>query len=136
MLVFLQYFSSNVYYLNDSIYLWNCRNQGQLLNKKVISWSVLPLKCLHEIFYNSQFKNIIATLRIVSIEKSELTFLLILYFHDCINRTLSPEFYSNSYVTYLDLSIWIITSSSAVVDLDCNNWLWGDYGKCFYENAE
>ena len=32
--VFLQYFSSNVYYLNDSIYLWNCCNQGQLLNKK------------------------------------------------------------------------------------------------------
>ena len=43
--------------------------------------SVLRLKFLHEIFYNSQFKNIIATLRIVIIERSELTFLLILYFH-------------------------------------------------------
>ena len=32
--VFLQYFSSNVYYLNNSIYLWNCCNQGQLSNKK------------------------------------------------------------------------------------------------------
>ena len=29
-------------------------------------------------------KNIIATLRIVTIEKSELTFLLILYFRGCI----------------------------------------------------
>ena len=31
---FLQYFSSNVDRLNNSIYLWNCCNQGQLLNKK------------------------------------------------------------------------------------------------------
>ena len=51
MLVFLQYFSSNVHYLNDSIYLWNCCNQGQLLNKKLI------MNCLAiKIFYNSQFK--------------------------------------------------------------------------------
>ena len=31
-------------------------------------------------------KNIIATLRIATIEKYELTFLLILYFHDAIHR--------------------------------------------------
>ena len=69
--VFLQYFSSNVDCLNSSIYLWNCCNQGQLLNKKVI------MKCLNS-------ENIIATLRIVKIEKLELTFLLILYFHAAI----------------------------------------------------
>ena len=69
--VFLQYFSSNVDCLNSSIYLSNCCNQGQLLNKKVI------MKCLNS-------KNIIATLRIVTIEKLELTFLLILYFHAAI----------------------------------------------------
>ena len=34
---------------------------------------------LHEIFHSSQFKKYNATLRIVAIEKSELTFLLILY---------------------------------------------------------
>ena len=33
-------------------------------------------------FTTSNSKNIIATLRIVTIEKSELAFLLILYFHD------------------------------------------------------
>ena len=33
-------------------------------------------------FTTPNSKNIIATLRIVTIEKSELTFLLILYFHD------------------------------------------------------
>ena len=38
--VFLQYFSSNVHYLNNSIYLWNCCNQAQFLDKKVI------MKCL------------------------------------------------------------------------------------------
>ena len=41
----------------------------------------MRLKLLHEIFYNSQFKYKIATLRIVTIEIFELTFLLILYFH-------------------------------------------------------
>ena len=40
MLGFLQYFSSNVHHLNDSIYLWNCCSLGQFLNKKVI------MKCL------------------------------------------------------------------------------------------
>ena len=40
---FKQYFSSNVYYLNHSIYLWNCRNQGRLLNEKVIM-KCLPIK--------------------------------------------------------------------------------------------
>ena len=34
-----------------------------------------------EFFTTPNSKNIIATLRIVTIEKSELTFLLILYFH-------------------------------------------------------
>ena len=34
---------------------------------------------------NSNSKNIIAILGIVTIEKSELTFLLILYFHDNLN---------------------------------------------------
>ena len=69
-----------MHYLNDSIYLWNCCNEGQLLNKKVIM-KCLAIKMFAWNFYNSQFKNIIATLRIVTIEKLALTFLLILYFH-------------------------------------------------------
>ena len=35
-----------------------------------------------KVFTTPNPKNIVATLRIVAIEKSELTFLLILYFHD------------------------------------------------------
>ena len=35
-----------------------------------------------EFFTTPNSKNLIATLRIVTIEKSELTFILILYFHD------------------------------------------------------
>ena len=39
-------------------------------------------------FTTPNSKNIIATLRIVTIEKSELTFLLVLYFHGIINHRL------------------------------------------------
>ena len=46
--------------------------------KLLQSRNALQLKFLHEIFHNS--KSVIATLRIVKIEKSELT-LHILYFH-------------------------------------------------------
>ena len=56
MLVFLQYFSSNLHHLSDSIFIWNCCNQAQFLNKKQL-WSALLLKFLHEMFYNSQFNN-------------------------------------------------------------------------------
>ena len=84
MLVFLQYFSSNLLHLSDSIFIWNCCNQAQFINKKQL-WSVLLLKFLLEMFYNSQFKKkiiiIIATLGIVTIDKHELTF-LIFCFHE------------------------------------------------------
>ena len=84
MLVFLQYFSSNLLHLSDSIFIWNCCNQAQFINKKQL-WSVLLLKFLLEMFYNSQFKKkkiiIIATLGIVTIVKHELTF-LIFCFHE------------------------------------------------------
>ena len=46
-------------------------------------------------FTTPNSKNIIATLRIVTIEKSELTFLLILYFHAQNNVKLIPNFYLN-----------------------------------------
>ena len=46
---FLQCFSLNVHYLSDSNYLWNCCNQGQLLNKKVI------MKCLAIKFFAWNF---------------------------------------------------------------------------------
>ena len=84
VLVFLQYFSSNLLHLSDSIFIWNCCNQAQFINKKQL-WSVLLLKFLLEMFYNSQFKKkkiiIIATLGIVTIDKHELTF-LIFCFHE------------------------------------------------------
>ena len=53
----------------------------KLLQSSTILKSALRLKFLLEIFYNSKLKKIIATLCIVTIEKTELTFLLILYFH-------------------------------------------------------
>ena len=37
---------------------------------------------LHEIFYRSQFKKYYATLCVVTTEKAELKFLIILYFYD------------------------------------------------------
>ena len=37
---FYNIFSSNVHDLNDSIYLWNCCNQEQFSNKKVIMKSL------------------------------------------------------------------------------------------------
>ena len=40
-----------------------------------------------ELFTTPNSKNIIATLRIVTIDKSELTFLLTLYFHEEIHTT-------------------------------------------------
>ena len=81
MLVFLQYFSSNVHHLNDSIFLWNCCNQKQLSNKKVNNEVSSPLNFCMKFFTTSNSKNKIATLRIVTIEKSELTLLLILHIH-------------------------------------------------------
>ena len=56
MFVFSQNFLLSVHHVNVSIYIWNCCNQAQFLNKKW-SWSVLRLKFLHDIFYNSQLKN-------------------------------------------------------------------------------
>ena len=44
-----------------------------------------------EFFTTPNSKNVIATLRIITIEKSELTFLLILYFHDQMNMKDLPE---------------------------------------------
>ena len=49
--------------------------------KQKSNLEVSRLKFLHGIFYNSQFKSIIATPRIATTEQSELTFPLILYFY-------------------------------------------------------
>ena len=53
----------------------------QKVNHKVSSHYISCMK----FFTTSNSKNIIATLGIVTIEKSELTFLLILYYHDNLN---------------------------------------------------
>ena len=42
---FSTYVLLNGHYLNDVIYIWNCFNPAQFLNKK------LSLKFLHEIFF-------------------------------------------------------------------------------------
>ena len=47
-----------------------------------------------EFFTTPNSKKVIATLRIVTIEKSELTFLLILYFHDMIKPLIVPTTYT------------------------------------------
>ena len=66
----------HVHDLSDSNYIWNCCNQAQFLNKTIV------MKCLAiKLFTTRNSKNIIATLPIVALEKSELTFLLILNFH-------------------------------------------------------
>ena len=51
-------------------------------------------------FTTSNSKNIIATLRMVTIEKSELTFLLILYFHGQIIYQMKKGFNSNLQNTF------------------------------------
>ena len=90
MLVFSQYFSLDVLHLNYSIYIWNCCNQVRILNKKIIT------KCLATKNFEWQFvqvqiqENIIAILRIVTIEKSHLIFLPISYSHV---RTLKNKIY-------------------------------------------
>ena len=53
-----------------------------------------------EFFTPPNSKNIIATLRIVPIEKSELTFLLILYFHDQRQKLLQKHSYTYHDITY------------------------------------
>ena len=40
MLISWQYFSLNVYHLNNSIDKWNCSNQAQFLNREIF------MKCL------------------------------------------------------------------------------------------
>ena len=55
--------------------------QSNKIYKQKISCSVLPLKFLHEIFSTPNSKNIIVTLCIVTIEKAESKFLLILNFY-------------------------------------------------------
>ena len=63
----------------------------------------MRLKFLHEIFYNSQFKKkkkkIIATLRIVIIEKSELTLLPISYFNGIVEVN-GHVFFKDKYICY------------------------------------
>ena len=69
---FLQYCLLNAHQLNGSIYRRNCCTQTELKHKNN-----------HEMscdFPDSKY--IIATLRIVKIENTELTYLLLLYFHD------------------------------------------------------
>ena len=83
MLVFLRYFSLNVYHLSDSIYIWNCCNQAQFFkqNKKIMKCLAIKIVCM-KFFATPNSKNVIVTLRIVATERSELTFLLIFYIHD------------------------------------------------------
>ena len=81
MLVFSQYFSLSLHHLNDSIYIWNCCNQAQVFKQKINHEVFCDWNFCMKFFTTSSSKNIIATLRIVTIEISELTFLLILYFH-------------------------------------------------------
>ena len=79
MLFFWQYFSLNLHHLSDSIYIWNCCNQAQVLNKEIIM-KYLAIKTFAWNFWMQKL-NITATLRIVTIAKSELA-LLPLYFYE------------------------------------------------------
>ena len=73
MLVFKKDLSCNMFHFNDSINTWN--SCAQFLKKEII------MKCLAinifawNFLTNANSKNIIAILRIVTTEKSELTFL-------------------------------------------------------------
>ena len=77
---FPQDFSLNGHHLNKSICIWYCCNQAQFLNKKIIMKCLaIKIFCIKFFFTIPNSKNIIGTLRIVTIEKPKLTFLLILY---------------------------------------------------------
>ena len=71
--VFLTIFFIKRASLKQFFYIWNCYNWPQ--------------------FTTPNSKNIIATLHIATIEKVELTFLLILYFHVIINIFIGNDFY-------------------------------------------
>ena len=98
--VFSQWFSSNVHLLNDSIYIFKLLQLDiifkQKSNHEVPSHQNFCLK----FFTTPSSKNIIATLRIVTIEKHELTF-LILYFH-ALTQVFSCEICEISKNTYFE----------------------------------
>ena len=64
------------------LYLYMKRLQSSTIFNQKYNHEMPCLKFLHENFYNPQFKKYNLTVRIVTIEKPELTFLLILYFHE------------------------------------------------------
>ena len=78
---FSKHFSLNVNHLNDSIFNWKCCNQAQLLKQKNNGEVSCDYIFCMKFFAATSSKNIVATLRIVTIEISELRFLLIVYFH-------------------------------------------------------
>ena len=81
MLVFPQYFLLNGHPLNGFIYIWN--NKAQFLKKKII------MKCLMIKIFAWNFLQLPVQKYnqcIVTIEKSNLAFLLILYFDGEIDR--------------------------------------------------
>ena len=75
MLLFSQHFLQDTNHLHNSIEISNCCNQAKFLNTEMI------MKCpAFEIFARNSLKlliqkNIIATVRIITIEKPESTFL-------------------------------------------------------------
>ena len=88
MLVFKKDLSYNMFHFNDSIInTWN--SCAQFLKKEII------MKCLAinifawNFLTNANSKNIIAILRIVTTEKSELTFLNSVHIHHEIERNMT-----------------------------------------------
>ena len=68
-----------------------------------------------EFFTTPNSKNIIAILRIVTIEKSELTFFLTLYFHDLMNIIKNLEFRkANMFQKKLKSDIEKITNNNKI----------------------
>ena len=68
-----------------------------------------------EFFTTPNSKNIIAILRIVTIEKSELTFFLTLYFHDLMNIIKNLEFRkANMFQKQLKSDIAKITNNNKI----------------------
>ena len=68
-----------------------------------------------EFFTTPNSKNIIAILRIVTIEKSELTFFLTLYFHDLMNIIKNLEFRkANMFQKQLKSDIEKITNNNKI----------------------
>ena len=100
------FFSFKVHHLNNSVYIWNCcSNEAQLFKQKNNNEGSCDWNFSMSFLTTLSSKNIIANLRIVTIEISELTFLIILYFNAHTHQytsiyTVQPWFFEHQIIWF------------------------------------